>query len=186
MTDDDRWAGVDVGGRRKGFHVAVVTRQGVAQLTRCATPVDVVRALPSVRAVAIDSPRGLAATGQTFRPCERELARVVCGIRWTPDRIDGNRYYEWIAHGLELYALLPDAVECFPTASWTRWAGPRRGTRVAWSAAVLLLLGLSGVPRGIGQDFRDAIAAAVTARLYDEGRTDSFGPIVVPRDVLCV
>ena len=186
MTDDGRWAGVDVGGRRKGFHVAVVTRQGVAELTRCATPADVVHAVRSVRTVAIDSPRGLAVTGQPFRPCERELARAICGIRWTPDCIEGNRYYEWIAHGLELYALLPDAVECFPTASWTRSAGPRRGSRAAWSAAALLLLGLSGVPRRIGQDFRDAIGAAVTARLHDEDRTDSFGPIVVPRDMLYV
>jgi predicted nuclease with RNAse H fold len=181
MRAESVWAGVDVGGRRKGFHVAVVTRDRVTQLTPCETPADVVRVLPSVRTVAIDSPRGLAPRGQTTRPCERELARAVCGIRWTPDRIDRNRYHEWIACGLELYALLPNAIECFPTASWTRWAGPRRGSRAAWSAAALATLGLTGVPGRISQDFRDAIEAAVTARLYDDGRTESFGPIVVPR-----
>lgn len=175
------WAGVDVGGRRKGFHVAVVTSDRVVELKRCATPADVVRALPAVRVVAIDSPRELAAPGESARPCERELTRAVCGIRWTPDRIAGNRYYEWVAHGLQLYAMLPDAVECFPTASWTRWAGPRRASRAMWTTAALSLLGLSGLPPRIGQDFRDAIAAAVTARLYDEGRTEPFGPIAVPR-----
>jgi predicted nuclease with RNAse H fold len=177
------WAGVDVGGRRKGFHVALVTGNEIAELKRCATPADVVSALPTVRVVAIDSPRALASPGETVRPCERELARIVCGIRWTPGRIAGNRYYEWIANGLELYAMLPDAVECFPTASWTRWAGPRRGSRAIWTAGALPLLGLSGLPSRMGQDFRDAIAAAVTARLYDEGLTESFGPIVVPRGV---
>jgi hypothetical protein len=32
----------------------------------------------------------------------------------------------------------------------------------------------------MSQDARDAIGAAVTARLYDEGRTESFGDIVIP------
>lgn len=178
---DGMWAGVDVGGRRKGFHVAIVTRDRVVALHRCARPADVVRTLPPIRAVAIDSPRELAPTGEAARPCERELARVVCGIRWTPARIDSNHYYEWIAHGFELYALLPDAVECFPTASWTRWAGPRSGSRAAWTGAALRRLGLSGLPARLGQDFRDAIAAAVTARLYEEGCTEQFGPIAVPR-----
>jgi predicted nuclease with RNAse H fold len=175
------WAGVDVGGRRKGFHLAVVTRDSVVDLRRCETPAQVVGALPRIRAVAIDSPRDLAPPGATARPCERELARGVCGIRWTPCEIDGNPYYEWIAHGLELYRLLPDAIECFPTASWTRWAGPRRESRAAWTTGALARLGLAGIPPRLGQDFRDAIAAAVTARLYCDGGTESFGPIVVPR-----
>lgn len=180
MTAEAVWAGIDVGARSKGFHLAVVTRDAVTELRRCETPAEVVRALPPVRAVAIDSPRGLAPPGHTFRPCERELTRAVCGIRWTPAEIDGNAYYAWIAHGLELYSLLPGAIECFPTASWTRWAGPRHGSRAAWTAGALANLGLAGVPPRISQDFRDAIAAAVTARLYSEGGTESFGSIVVP------
>jgi len=39
---------------------------------------------------------------------------------------------------------------------------------------------LKGVPERTSQDARDAIAAAVTARLYPDG-TRSFGEIVVPR-----
>jgi predicted nuclease with RNAse H fold len=59
MRAVDLWAGVDVGGRRKGFHVAVVTRDSVASLTRCESPAEVISVLPRVRAVAIDSPRDL-------------------------------------------------------------------------------------------------------------------------------
>ncbi len=180
------WAGVDVGGRRKGFHLAVVGRGGLVALERCATPAELVRRLPPVRLVAIDAPRELAPSGERSRPDERALAHAVCGLRYTPDRIDGNPYYEWIEHGLELYALLPDAIECFPTASWTRWAGPRRGSRAAWTRAALAGLGLRGLPSHTNQDERDAIAAAVTAWYHDGGRTESFGAIVVPQPILLI
>jgi hypothetical protein len=47
---------------------------------------------------------------------------------------------------------------------------------------VLESLGLEALPSGgLGQDVRDAIGAAVTARLHGAGETDSFGEIVVPR-----
>jgi hypothetical protein len=36
------------------------------------------------------------------------------------------------------------------------------------------------VPGRASQDARDAIAAALTARLHAEGRTECFGGIVVP------
>ena len=71
-------------------------------------------------------------------------------------------------------------LECFPTASWTRWEKPRgRRRRDAWTREVLMGLGLSGVvPRN--QDQRDAVAAALTARQHREGATERFGDIVVP------
>ena len=118
------------------------------------------------------------------------MARAVCGIRWTPERsrLSGNPYYEWVEHGLELYAALaarlPRArlIEVFPTAAWTVWAGPRGKVRRAeWSAAALADLDLAGVPvRRLSQDDRDAIAAALVARLDDEGRTRAFGKLIVP------
>jgi predicted nuclease with RNAse H fold len=166
------YAGVDVGGRRKGFHLAVVDERSVVLLQRCATPDDVVAALPPVRAVAIDAPRALG-----VRPEERRLAREICRIRWTPAETGGDPYYEWIEHGLELYELLPDAIEVFPTASLTRWVGPRLGSRAAWSTTALA----GWLPPRSNQDERDAIAAALTAREHDEGRTESYGAIVVPR-----
>jgi predicted nuclease with RNAse H fold len=97
----------------------------------------------------------------------------------------GNPYYEWIRHGLELYEALEaaglPAIECFPTASWTRWAGRRGSTgRARWSAAALTARGLDGLPRRLGQDGRDAIGAALTGRCRDQGRWEAFGRIVVP------
>ncbi len=184
------WAGVDVGGRRKGFHLAAVDAAG-----RCAGPVNL-RTPAGVgdwlgtlgpRVVALDSPLATAPPGSSARLGELRLARSVCGIRWTPpaDRLDGNPYYAWILHGMELARTLRRAggwevIEVFPTASWTRWAGPRGCSRARWSQAALETLGLSGLPRRLGQDGRDAIAAAVTARLWSAGATEAFEEIVVP------
>jgi predicted nuclease with RNAse H fold len=193
----DRYAGVDIGASQKGFHVALVDAAGLADGPVQIRSVDtVVRALEAWRpsVVALDSPRSCAPDGEKSRPCERELvASGICNIRWTPDRASldsGNPYYDWIVNGLRLYDALAraasqtgwDVIEVFPTASWTRWAG-RRGPRrrAAWSSEALAKLGIPGLPaRRLNQDDRDAIAAALTARLHAVGRTENFGEIVVP------
>jgi predicted nuclease with RNAse H fold len=184
-----RWMGVDVGGQRKGFDVALVEGRRLTGLRRRQSVEEVIEwvssAVPEV--VAVDSPRSCAAPGSTHRPEERELRLAVCGIRWTPAReqVDGNPYYEWVVEGLRLHEALArepvEVVECFPTASWTRWHGPRgRRPRAAWTAQALAALELEGVPGRVSQDARDAIAAALTARAHAEGRSQSFGAIVVP------
>lgn len=72
-------------------------------------------------------------------------------------------------------------MEVFPTASWTRWSGPRGAvSRARWSRAALASLGVEDVPQRTNQDQRDAIAAAVTARQHTFGQTETFGEIVVP------
>ena len=162
-----RVAGVDVGGRRKGFHAAVIERRSLL-------------AGPVVASLMADFGAELGP-----RACERDLARTICGLYYTPAAVEGP-FYEWMRHGLELYAALRHAglraVECFPTATWTRLAGPRGGRRRAgWSAAALSRLRVRSVPSRIGQDGRDAIGAAYTAWLHVSGRTESFGSIVVPR-----
>jgi predicted nuclease with RNAse H fold len=190
-----RFAGIDVGAFRKGFHCAVVFGDEVV-----AGPVN----LPAVgdvaawlagqrpRVVAVDSPCVPAAPGETARAAERALAQEVCGIRWTPDssRLASSSYYEWVRNGLRLYAALRagaaevpwEVIEVFPTASWTRWAGPRGArSRAEWSKAALAALGIGGLPgRRLSQDDRDAIAAALTGRSWAEGRCEQFGEIVVP------
>jgi predicted nuclease with RNAse H fold len=184
-----RWMGVDVGGRRKGFDVALLEDGQVAGLHARQSVDDVVAWAASARpsVIAIDSPRSCAPPGCTHRPEERELRHAVCGIRWTPPRarLEGNPYYEWIIQGLRLYRALErqpaPVIECFPTASWTRWHGARDGrSRAAWTHEALEALDLAGVPSPANQDVRDAIAAALTARDYDEGRAQLFGEIVVP------
>jgi GNAT superfamily N-acetyltransferase/predicted nuclease with RNAse H fold len=186
--------GIDVGGRRKGFHGCAVRGAeiiaGPQRLPDVASAVEWVAALGPVT-VALDSPKTCAPAGESSRADERALARAVCGIRWTPERslLAGNPYYEWVEHGLELYEALAAAgvpddrlIECFPTAAWTIWAGPREGRpRGEWSAEALAGLGLEGLPsRRLSQDDRDAVAAALVARLHAEDRARAFGEIIVP------
>jgi predicted nuclease with RNAse H fold len=183
--------GVDVGGKRKGFDVALVEDQRLIGCRRRQSVEDVITwaasATPSV--IAVDSPRSCAPRGWTHRPGERELRVAVCGIRWTPPEpeLEGNPYYEWIVEGLRLYEALERqparVIECFPTASWTRWHGARNGRRRSdWSREALAARELQALPPRTSQDTRDAIAAALTARDYDEGRCQAFGDIVVPRE----
>jgi predicted nuclease with RNAse H fold len=91
--------------------------------------------------VAIDSPRSFAPGGKTARESELQLARPICGIRWTPDArpVHASIYYAWILEGHALFGALAargaDVIEVFPTASWTRWHGKRdTRTRAAWMA----------------------------------------------------
>jgi predicted nuclease with RNAse H fold len=179
------WLGVDVGGRRKGFDVALIDERRL-QLTARMPRDEVVSLVDSERpaVVAIDSPQTCAPDGQKARDCELELNRAVCGIRWTPDArsLHASDYYEWIVEGLALYKALAGVklIEVFPTASWTRWIGPRERSRAKWTRAGLETLELDGLPANTNQDQRDAIAAALTAREYSRGTTERFGEIVVP------
>jgi len=187
QASDATWVGVDVGGPRKGFDVALIDDRGVVRLLARLDRSGVVAVVESARprVVGIDSPRVCAPDGHASRECERRLARSICGIRWTPDRahVHASAYYGWVAEGLRLYEALGgrDRIEVFPTASWTRWHGPRGArSRSAWTRDALAALGLVGVPARTNQDQRDAIAAAVTAREYSRGRTQAFGEIHVP------
>jgi predicted nuclease with RNAse H fold len=183
-----RWLGVDVG-VRKGLDIAVVDERQLILLASGQGVADVVRAAGTHRpaVVAVDGPRSCAPRGEHARACELALNRAVCGIRWTPDEdtVNAGAYYRWIVCGRAVYEALErggvDAIEVFPTASWTRWHGPRDGrSRASWSTAALAALGVEGVPTRTNQDQRDAIAAAVTAREHTHGRSELFGEIVVP------
>jgi Protein of unknown function (DUF429) len=158
MRMNARYAGIDVGGRRKGFHAAAVAAtEVVAGPQRLATVEAVLQWLdalePSV--VALDSPMTCAPPGESSRAGERELVREVCGIRWTPDetKLEGNPYYEWIVCGRELYAALdrerprtagrssrssrphPGPSGRGQGAAWGRRDGPVRPSR-AWRSAI--------------------------------------------------
>lgn len=187
----DLWAGVDVGGRRKGFHVAVIQAQRLVELRNFGDASELATWLhefnPSL--VAVDSPLSPAPDGERSRAGERALvAARICSIRYTPDRsglASNPKYYEWIEQGFRLYEELGKAelkaIECFPTASWTRWAGPRGNARRSdWTKSSLAARGIAGVGSTLSQDARDAIAAALTAAAHDAGETESFGEIVVP------
>jgi predicted nuclease with RNAse H fold len=185
-----KFMGVDVGAVRKGFDVALLDGDAVELQARCTADEVVAWARRSQpRVIAIDSPAAWAPPGESSRRDERELVRAgICNIRWTPSEAAAadRPYYAWIVNGLALYGALADGpwevIECFPTASWTRWAG-RRGTRrrAAWTREALAGLDLRGLPARTNQDQRDAIAAALTARDHAEERTEAFGAIQVSR-----
>ena len=86
------WIGIDVGGRRKGFDAAVVHDDGPVELHGRLGLADVVAIVEAAapRIVAIDSPRVCARAGQRSREGEQQVARSVCGIRWTPVQARGR------------------------------------------------------------------------------------------------
>lgn len=200
--------GVDVGGPKKGFHGCVIDGERIVAGPQALG--DVAAAVGWVAwfgptTIAIDSPCEGAPAGTKARPDETEFNQAgICHIRFTPplDQLAGNPYYGWIEHGLALYAALAarlpgtELIETFPTAAWTVWHG-RRGkqARGAWSQDAFDALGLEGAPaRRLSQDDRDAVAAALVARLHAEDkeagpesrgkglgpRTKAYGKIIVP------
>ena len=183
------WVSVDVGGKRKGFDVAVIDERQVLALQGHLARQQVVDLVRDHRpaVVAVDSPRVCAPHGKTARDSELQLAKSICGIRWTPDenRVLASAYYAWIVDGLALFGALAacgaEVIEVFPTASWTRWHGPRGSrTRATWTRQGLAALGLAGVPERTNQDQRDALAAAMTARQHSHAMTEMIGEIVIP------
>ena len=104
------FAGIDVGGRKKGFHLAVIQGQEVVELGQYRDVGELVAELVELGpgAVGIDSPPEWAPDGEKSRPAEREFARQkICGIRYTPDRATAEAhagsYYEWVFNGMELW-----------------------------------------------------------------------------------
>lgn len=193
------FAGIDVGGRTKGFHVAILAGSevklyqfGSSEKKKIANLLDE----EGVGVVAVDSPIDAARNGERSRECEREFGKKgICGIRYTPEKteIKPGGYYEWIYEGMELYKRLSKCkakvVECFPTASWTIWNGPKKDrTRAQWTTKGLrkFRLNIDNGGRRLNQDFRDAIAAAKTAECCAKGKGRYYSdilPIVVPKRV---
>ena len=62
----------------------------------------------------------------------------------------------------------------------TVWGSRGKRTRARWSRETLQAQGLAGLPARMNQDSRDAVGAAITARLHAAGQTECFGEIVVP------
>ena len=176
-NSDGPLAGVDVGGRKKGFHLAVIEGDRVTELDHYPDAQPLAAHLIELKplAVGIDSPPEWAPEGQKSRPAEREFAKKkICGIRYTPDlataQAHPGTYYEWIFNGMELWdALRQDPTlkdrlfEVFPTASWTIWHGPRGNRkREEWSQEALESLPLQLPEVEWTQDLRDAVAASIT------------------------
>lgn len=186
------WLGVDVGGNRKRFDVALIDEHALLDRWARLDSDEVVSLVREKRptVVAIDSPCSCAPAGHKSREGERKLNKAVCGIRWTPDETkvqSGATYYGWVVEGLRLYEALAssgaEVIEVFPTASWTRWLGKVGSkSRATWTREGMNMLKLANLPKRTNQDERDAIAAAVTARLHTLGKTERSKTSSCPAD----
>lgn len=136
-------AGVDVGGRTKGFHAVAMRGDHILAQARLATPAEVLRWCleHDVRTVGVDSPCAWSRSGGS-RACERDLrldGRLIqCFKTPTRERAEASRlkartrgksgdgFYGWVFHGLELYSALaphyplfdgspPEGPVCFET-----------------------------------------------------------------------
>lgn len=201
--------GIDVGGRRKGFHAVALTggtyagqlaSRDVHELSHWC------QAVMQARLIAIDAPCRWSADGRA-RPCERQLnAR---GIRCfaTPTRAlavaHPTDYYGWMLQGEALYAALepshpllrglppsrPACFETFPHAiSWQLLGGQasardkRRQRR-----ALLVQAGLDPAPFTSIDRIDAALCALAAHQLASGGPCLSCGEpdsglIVLPRD----
>lgn len=184
------FAGIDVGGSSKGFHLVGLCDGDEITSFRASTPDQAVEKIKqwSTISVAIDAPISWAKDGKS-RACERALE--VSGIRCfkTPSRnLAGEKpFYDWVKHGLMLYDALRAAgyysickpeglrqekilMETFPHAIATRLQGarPRDLSKVVFRRAVLRCqevdeTALSNI------DFVDAALCALIARLFFRG-----------------
>jgi predicted nuclease with RNAse H fold len=190
-------AGIDVGGKKKGFH-AVALRDGayLGQLTSCDPKViaDWCRKI-GARLIGIDAPCRWSTTGRA-RPAEQELMAEGIWCFATPSRkaadarTDG--YYAWMMNGAKLFRHLETShplfdgdsrkrsatacFETFPQAIACALAGkivPAKKKRVD-RRNILKLAGIE-IAALSNIDTVDAALCALTAHYFALGRVKMYG-----------
>ena len=187
-------AGIDVGGKGKGFH-AVVMRNGILTARAIAGAQEAADwcVAEGAQVVAVDAPMGWSTSGRS-RQAERELKwdGVIIQCFRTPDAETGGTkaFYGWVWNGMELYDCLAHhyrrydgmnragelVFETFPNAVACALAGrvipakPKPATR----RGLLQAQGLDH-SRLKNIDEVDAALCALTALRFVEGRTMQFG-----------
>lgn len=169
-------AGIDVGGARKGFHVAVLDVDHgeyvwLDQLYGDQAVVDALRPFaPDV--IAIDAPPRAHRPGPGVRPAE--LACVRLGYRVQYTRAVGAEAQEWMVLGEGLWGALRLAmpqtrvVETFPTAASDRLTD--------CPVAIPLRLLHGRLRRKTVADHVDACICAWVARKVLAGAAEQIGP----------
>jgi predicted nuclease with RNAse H fold len=171
------FAGVDVGGERKGFHVALtdgrVILEIAAELSLRQTVEWLAQRSPTV--VAIDAPPQALIQGPETRAAERALSQAGFRIQWTRRQGTGLPAPEWMNHGAalwhELQRALPNArlIETFPTAATAQLANSQ--IHLPLSSLALLT-----PHRATLKDALDACIAADVAARAHRNQTQVFGP----------
>ncbi|MEB3270523.1 MAG: DUF429 domain-containing protein [Synechococcus sp.] len=183
--------GIDVGGRRKGFHaVALHTGRCIDQCitTEARALAHWCRSISDARLIAIDAPCRWSSDGRA-RPCERELNAT--GIRCfaSPSRAAAlshpSDYYGWMLQGEALYRELeashplltglppsgPACFETFPHAiAWQLRGGQASAAQKRRQRTELLRqAGIDPAPL-TGMDQIDAALCALAAAHLASGR----------------
>lgn len=179
-------AGIDVGGRKKGFHGVVLGDGGYLDKLHCTDPAEMAAWVRSTgaRATAVDAPCRWR-KGAEPRAAERELARM--GIRCFATPVQAaaaaHPFYEWMRNGMSLYAALDPhyplfhrCFETFPQAVACILAGrllPARNKRLDRPG----LLQEAHIDSSLlpGQDFIDAALCALSAHRCLLGKFQKLG-----------
>lgn len=171
------FAGVDVGGEKKGFHIALTDGHAILEIAAELSLPQAIEWLAerSPAVVAIDAPPQALIQGPETRAAERALSQAGFRIQWTRRQGTGLPAPEWMNHGAalwhELKRTLPHAqlIETFPTAATAQLAN---------SAIHLPLstLALLTPHRATLKDALDACIAADVAARAHQGLTHVYGP----------
>lgn len=184
---DAQFAGIDIGGAKKGFHLCLINEQGaVTDLVRLKTSESVSRYLQEQKpsCIAIDGPSRSVRTTARTREAERQIRTLDYRLQWTPQA--GGRAQEWMQQSEYLWSVLrrdfPQIPICetFPTAIQDRVLTEEVQLPLAMLQSRLL--------REHTKDFFDAILAATAARRIHRkeaevfGVNDEIGSIYLPAD----
>jgi len=169
--------GIDVGGTRKGIHVAARTVENphVSWIKQFAGPKELVEHLQNEGVTpvlaAIDAPPRAWRNGAVTRLAEREICALGYRVQWT--RRAGEPAPEWMEHGQSVWQTLRSAfpecrlIETFPTVA---------SDLLSSADTVLPLSLLNGKERRATiKDYLDAVIAVDVAARVLSGRANHAG-----------
>lgn len=172
------FVGIDVGGSRKGFHVALLEGEHpeVRRLFHSTEAHEVAEAIGKWHSmpgtIAIDCPPRALRQSSSTRLAERQLHQRGYRVQWT--RREGDQEpLEWMLNGQRIWQALSERfvdsllIETFPTAA---------SNRLEACDALLPLHLLAGrLKRAHTKDYVDAAICAWVAREAAAGRTETAG-----------
>ena len=165
-------AGIDVGGKKKGFHVAILEESSLKihslfQAQEATKVKEDIKRLGECRAIAIDCPPKAIIKGPETRLVERELCKLGYRVQWT--RRSPMKPQEWMVNGESLWRALKEweCIETFPTVTSDHLNGVRH------TLPIQLLSGRG--KRKQDKDYLDACLCAITAQRYLQGESHAIG-----------
>ncbi|MCA0361361.1 MAG: DUF429 domain-containing protein [Armatimonadetes bacterium] len=170
-----RFAGIDVGGSRKGFHVAVLDPskgfEWVRGIHRVEDILAELKQIDDLQGVAIDCPPKARRPNKRTRLSERQMNKRF-KVQWT--RWSDKEPAEWMENGENLWKTLREGlpqvqiVETFPTAV--------SGKLAACPYSIPLSLLEGGPPeRAVYKDLIDACLCAWVAEKVAQGEAERVG-----------